>query len=191
MSSRSKQSVFAWVVLALISSAGAEPIPKAPSVIANVETLNKRATNTTASGNDTETDDGAWNPSKDDIYNEWDDLTDPYGQYDTYTLNINGDYLENDDLDESNDGDFGFDSPLPDPEAVEYVSNITTVRSHDIAAQSEVLKQEPDFSAAGTLEWLENWIKNNMSQVNYDNQEFISAFLDSIRPIWNGADPDR
>lgn len=188
MASRTKQSVLAWMVLALIRSVCAEPIPAA---------LNKRATDATAADNDTDTNDSMWDPSKDDLYYEWDDLTDPYGQYDSYTLNITGDYLLGDDADESfcSDEDFGFDgdAPLPDPEEIEYVSNITTVSYDEIVAQSKVLKQElsPDFSAAGTLAWLENWIQNNMSHVNYDDTEFINAFLDSIRPIWNGADPDR
>lgn len=182
MGSRTKQSVFACVALALISRASSEPIPSVPSGTAS----------TTTPGNDTDADGNAWDPSTDDIYFVWDDLTDPYGQYGTYTLNITGDYLAN--ANESSGEDFGFgpgDPPPPEPEEIQYVSNITTVSYDDIVAQSAVLKQELDFSAAGTLAWLENWIQTNMSDVDYTSQEFISAFLDSIRPIWNGADPDR
>lgn len=181
MVSTPKQSVFAWAVVssALIHSVCAEPIPR-----------------TDADANDDDGDQG-WDPSKNDISFEWDDLTDPYGQYDTYTLNITGDYLlYGNATASSGEDDFGFSSsspPPPEPQDITYVSNITTVSYADIVAQSEVLKrEEPDFSAAGTLAWLETWIQTNMSHVNYDDgTEFINAFLDSIRPIWNGADPDR
>lgn len=190
MACRTKQSVFACVVLALISSSSTEPIPNVPSITVNSNILGKRLTSTTATGDDAAADGNAWDPLTDDVSFQWDDLTDPYGEYDMFTLNITGDYLANNN--ESNDGDFGFDnSTIPEPEEIEYSSNITTVSYDDVVAQSGFVKQEPDFTVAGTLVWLENWIKNNMSQVDYDNTEFISAFLDSIRPIWPGADPAR